>query len=186
MSLGDIVNMPDSDGMGLQVFVQVNNGTIRSSTDFLYLQPQQERIQNDIHSNLFQNGGGINYLKQNRKKKKTNDAEPLPKRFRDLRKERIVLIEKNSSLCENVGTAYVNLSVERGLYKLYFLRIENEQRVMANSRLEILGDSESFSIRKKINEGHPTNNSLEDSKCKIEDTSQYENSNSWDSSVLLR
>ena len=53
MSLGDIVNMPDSDGMGLQVFVQVNNGTIRSSTDFLYLQPQQERIQNDIHSNLF-------------------------------------------------------------------------------------------------------------------------------------
>jgi hypothetical protein len=60
----------------------------------------------------------------------------------------VVLIEKSSALCENVGVAYVDLSIERGKYKLYYMRIENEQRIMSNSRLEILGSSSAFSINK--------------------------------------
>lgn len=78
----------------------------------------------------------------------------------------VVLIEKNSSLCENVGTSYVDLEVEKGLYKLYFIRIDNEQRVMANSRLEVLGESECFSIRKSQNDTQNMNNthSVEESK----------------------
>jgi len=42
----------------------------------------------------------------------------------------------------------VDLTIEKGKYKLYFMRIENEQRIMANSRLEVLGSSSSFSINK--------------------------------------
>lgn len=80
------------------------------------------------------------------------DKEPLPKRLRDVKKERLVLIEKNSALCDNVGTASVDLSIEKGKYKLYYLRIENEQRIMANSRLEVIGSSSSFSINKMTNE----------------------------------
>lgn len=68
--------------------------------------------------------------------------------MRDLKKERVILIDKNATLCDNVGTAFVDLSVEKGLYKLYYLRIENDQRVMPNSRLDQLGFSESFSIKK--------------------------------------
>ncbi len=65
-----------------------------------------------------------------------------------MNKERVVLIEKSSALCENVGVAYVDLSIERGKYKLYYIRIENEQRIMSNSRLEVLGSSSAFSINK--------------------------------------
>jgi hypothetical protein len=54
------------------------------------------------------------------------DKEPLPKRLRDVKKERVILIEKSSALCENVGTAMIDLSIERGKYKLYYMRIENE------------------------------------------------------------
>jgi len=70
----------------------------------------------------------------------------LPKRLRDVKKERVILIEKNSDLCESIGTAFVDLSIEKGKYKLYYMRIENEQRVMANSRLEPLGSSSSFFV----------------------------------------
>ena len=52
--------------------------------------------------------------------------EPLPKRLRDVKKERVILIEKSSSLCENVGVAHVDLQIEKGKYKIYYLRIENE------------------------------------------------------------
>jgi hypothetical protein len=34
-----------------------------------------------------------------------DDKEPLPKRLREVKKERVVLIEKNSALCDNVGMA---------------------------------------------------------------------------------
>lgn len=85
------------------------------------------------------------------------DREPLPKRLRDVKKERVVLIEKNSALCENVGTASVDLAIEKGKYKLYYMRIENEQRIMANSRLEILGASSSFSINKLTSEDSQRN-----------------------------
>ena len=69
------------------------------------------------------------------------DREPLPKRLKDVKKERVVLIEKGSALCENTGVSYVDLSIEKGKYKLYYLRIENEGRIMPNSRLEVLGAS---------------------------------------------
>ena len=54
------------------------------------------------------------------------DKDPIPKRLRDVKKERVILIEKNSALCENIGVAYIDLSIEKGKYKLYFMRIENE------------------------------------------------------------
>lgn len=58
-----------------------------------------------------------------------------------MKKERVVLIEKRSALCENMGVSNIELSIERGKYKLYYLRIENEGRIMPNSRLEVLGSS---------------------------------------------
>ena len=76
------------------------------------------------------------------------DKDPLPKRLRDVKKERVILIEKGSALCENMGVAYIDLSIEKGKYKLYYMRIENEQRIMSNSRLEVLGGSSAFSINK--------------------------------------
>lgn len=76
------------------------------------------------------------------------DKEPLPKRLKEVKKERLILIEKGSALCENTGLAYIDLSIEKGRYKLYYLRIENEQRIMQNSRLEVLGSSSAFSINK--------------------------------------
>jgi hypothetical protein len=37
------------------------------------------------------------------------------------------MIEKGSDLCENIGLAYIDyMGVEKGRYKLYFMRIENE------------------------------------------------------------
>jgi hypothetical protein len=56
-----------------------------------------------------------------------------------VKKERVVLIEKNEKLCENMGSAYIDLAIEKGKYKVYYMRIENEQRILSNSRLEVLG-----------------------------------------------
>lgn len=61
--------------------------------------------------------------------------------MKDVKKERVIIIEKNTNICDNVGTAYIDLSIEKGKYKVYYLRIENEQRILSNSRLEILGSS---------------------------------------------
>ena len=78
------------------------------------------------------------------------DKEPLPKRLSDVKKESVVLIEKSSNICDNIGFALVDLSIEKGKYKLYYMRIENEQRIMAKSRIEVLGGSSSFTINKLI------------------------------------
>jgi hypothetical protein len=59
--------------------------------------------------------------------------------LRDIQKKRIVLIDKKNSVCDGTGLAYIELSIESGKYKLYYLRIENEERIMPNSRLEVLG-----------------------------------------------
>ena len=77
-----------------------------------------------------------------------DDKEPLPKRLKDVKKEKVILIEKTGALCENLGVAYVDLSIEPGKYKLYYMRIENEQRIMANSKLEVIGSSSAFTINK--------------------------------------
>lgn len=62
-------------------------------------------------------------------------------------KDRVILIERGSALCDNFGLAYVDYaSLKRGKYRLYFMRIENEQRIMYNSRLEVLGSSNIFSL----------------------------------------
>jgi hypothetical protein len=37
------------------------------------------------------------------------------------------MIEKGSDLCENIGLAYIDyMGTDKGRYKLYFMRIENE------------------------------------------------------------
>ena len=68
--------------------------------------------------------------------------------MRDVHSKQAILIEKGSALCENIGFAYVDLNIEKGKYKLYYMRIENEQRIMPTSRLEVLGHSTSFTINK--------------------------------------
>ncbi len=61
------------------------------------------------------------------------------------------MIEKGSDLCENIGLAYIDyMGTDKGRYKLYFMRIENEQRIMFNSRLELLGASNTFSINNVV------------------------------------
>jgi hypothetical protein len=67
--------------------------------------------------------------------------------LRDVTKDRVILIERGSALCDNFGLAYIDYaSLKRGKYRLYFMRIENEQRIMYNSRLEVLGGSNIFSL----------------------------------------
>jgi len=69
-------------------------------------------------------------------------------------KERVILIERGSAICDNMGLAYVDYAnLKRGKYRLYFMRIENEQRIMFNSRLEVLGASNSFTLNNVIEEG---------------------------------
>ena len=47
-------------------------------------------------------------------------------RLRDVKKERVILIDKKDDLCDNIGVASIDLSINPGKYKLYYLRIENE------------------------------------------------------------
>ena len=55
------------------------------------------------------------------------DREPLPRRLRDVKKDRVILIEKGSALCDNVGLSYIDyMAIEKGRYKLYYMRIESE------------------------------------------------------------
>lgn len=39
------------------------------------------------------------------------DIEPLPRKLRDVKKERVILIEKTSNMgiCDNLGTGYIDL-----------------------------------------------------------------------------
>ena len=79
------------------------------------------------------------------------DKEPLPKRLRDVQKERVIMIERGSDLCDNVGLAYIDyMGIEKGRYKMYYMRIENEQRIMYNSRLGLLGSSSAFSVNNVV------------------------------------
>ena len=66
----------------------------------------------------------------------------------------MILIERGSAICDNMGLGYVDYAnLKRGKYRLYFMRIENEQRIMFNSRLDVLGASNSFSINNVVEEG---------------------------------
>ena len=108
----------------------------------------------------------------------------MPKRLKDVKKDKVLLIEKNSALCENTGTAYVDLSIEKGKYKLYYLRIENEQRIMSNSRLEVLGTSSSFTINKVTNDtSQRREQAKEDNMFSYEESYSY---GSQESSVAYR
>lgn len=79
------------------------------------------------------------------------DKEPLPRRLRDVKKDRVILIEKGSALCDNVGLSYIDyMAIEKGRYKLYYMRIESEQRIMYNSKLLLVGQSSTFSINNVI------------------------------------
>jgi len=79
------------------------------------------------------------------------DLSPLPRRLRDVQKDRVILIQKGSALCDNMGLAYVNyMDLKRGRYRLYFMRIENEQRIMFNSKLDVIGASNQFSLNNVV------------------------------------
>ena len=54
-----------------------------------------------------------------------------------------------------MGVAEVEyVRLKRGRYRLYFMRIENEQRIMFNSRLEVLGASNTFSVNNVVSMQH--------------------------------
>ena len=143
------------------------------STDFLYLQPQQDQpafLSHDPHfalnkTNKFNRSTALGSTSATNTSHRDdtagdlinnnpNDKEPLPRRLRDVMKERVILIERGSAICDNMGLGYVDYAnLKRGKYRLYFMRIENEQRIMFNSRLDVLGASNSFSINNVVEEG---------------------------------
>jgi len=43
-----------------------------------------------------------------------------------VKKDRVILIDKDASLSDNMGMGFINLSIDSGKYKLYYVRIENE------------------------------------------------------------
>jgi hypothetical protein len=63
-----------------------------------------------------------------------------------VRKERVILIEKSTTMCDNLGTGYIDLQTKKGNYKVYYMRIESEQRILSNSKLEVLGESVMFTL----------------------------------------
>ena len=66
-------------------------------------------------------------------------------------KDRVVIVSKESDICESVGVAEVEyMQLRKGRYRMYFMRIENEQRIMYNSRLEMLGASNTFSVNNMV------------------------------------
>jgi hypothetical protein len=160
ISIGEIKHKDNVGSPVLEVQIALSLGSIRQSTDFLYLQPQIEnkgalRLDKSLLANTSTASSHHNNLPGSPKNGSyggPEDKEPLPRRLKEVKKERVVLIEKCSALCENVGNAFIDLSIEKGKYKLYYLRIENEQRIMQNSRLEILGSSSAFSINKMTND----------------------------------
>lgn len=129
----------------LEVNIQLSLGAIVPSTDFLYLQPHSEqRCSLDPHSRPTASTQVTG----------PDDLALLPKRLRDVHKSRVVLVEKGSALCESVGVAYIDfMRADRGRYRLYYMRIENEKRIMYNSRLEVLGASSAFSVNNHVSDG---------------------------------
>lgn len=68
-----------------------------------------------------------------------------------MKKDRVILIEKGSTICDNLGVSYIDyMNIEKGRYKLYYMRIESEQRIMFNSRLLLVGSSSTFSINNVV------------------------------------
>lgn len=126
ITIGEIKNRESSGSPALCVNVSLTLGSIRGNTDFLYLQPQIEGKSFDTQSRLANSSTATSTRNAKIGAGNQEDRDPLPKRLKDVKKERVLLIEKNSALCENTGTAYVDLSIEKGKYKLYYLRIENE------------------------------------------------------------
>jgi hypothetical protein len=133
----------------LEVHIQLSLGAIVPSTDFLYLQPQSEQQQRcslDPHSRATASTQVTG----------PDDLSLVPKRLRDVQKSRVVLVEKGSALCESVGVAYIDfMRADRGRYRLYYMRIENERRIMYNSRIEVLGVSSAFSVNNHVSDGRP-------------------------------
>ncbi len=57
--------------------------------------------------------------------------------------------------------AFVNyMGIPQGRYKLYFMRIESDQRVIYNSRLDVLGQSNIFSVSNIVTQEKSTNKRL--------------------------
>ena len=72
-----------------------------------------------------------------------------------MKKTRVILIEKGSAICDNVGISFIDyMGIEKGKYKLYYMRIESEQRIMYNSRLLLVGQSSTFSINNVTTSSH--------------------------------
>jgi len=66
------------------------------------------------------------------------EGENVPKRLRDVSMEKALNLQKKG-LSDNCATASLELSIPKGSYKLYYLRIEDERRIISTSRLEVLG-----------------------------------------------
>jgi hypothetical protein len=88
------------------------------------------------------------------------------------------MIEKSTKLCENLGMAFVDLGIDKGKYKLYYMRIENEQRILSNSRIEVLGCSKPFSVN-QMNSDVPEKEGVQkDHRIEYEESYSYSNQGS--------
>ena len=168
IQIGEIKNRKGSNNPCLEVHVQIKLGQIKTNTDFLYLSPQVEYYSHPLMENQRtikrSNSTYINSRDLD-KGEGLEDKDPLPKRLKDVKKDRVILIDKDGSLSDNMGMGFINLSIDSGKYKLYYVRIENEQRVMHTSRLELLGSSSAFTVNKLTSEaGSNPESRLEENK----------------------
>ncbi len=118
-------------------------GAISLSTDFLYLQPQQEQpafLSQDPHfallkTNKFNHSTALGSTSATNTSRaddennlNPNDREPLPRRLRDVMKERVILVERGSAICDNMGLAYVDYAnLKSGKYRLYLCALKTNR-----------------------------------------------------------
>lgn len=146
IKIGEIKNKENFTNPVLEVAVSISYGSIKQSTDFLYLVPQIDQTLAKFTDKQFANTSTASSQHALGLHLGVEDKEIIPKRLKDVKKDRVIIIEKSSNICDNLGQAFIDLGIDKGRYKVYYLRIENEQRILSNSRLEILGFSKAFSI----------------------------------------
>ena len=93
----------------MDIRATVTPGKVNANTDFLYLVPLS------------------------RKKNSYRKSIEVPQKLGEAERNRVFKLTKPSNLCENEGESMVELDVPKGKYKIFFLRIEDENRIDLSS-----------------------------------------------------
>ncbi|CDW78330.1 UNKNOWN [Stylonychia lemnae] len=159
--------------------VSITYGSIRSNTDFLYLQPQKDpnQARQELKS-ITNTSTASSQVPRFHDNLGLRDRDNIPKRLKDVKQERVILIEKDTNLCDNIGHGYIDLQTQKGNYKVYYLRIENEQRILSNSRLEVIGESVMFTLDQLNSESDKSRDKLRE-QSSSEQQKSYEESYSY-------